>query len=693
MARHITFSHEPRTHDLIVARLAGSGLTPEDGAALCITGYTAQETQACHPSFKLSRSLHLPYMDPLGQPLADWPNAAPFYRLRYLDTATDCSVVTGKVIRYVQLPHTVPVAYYPQNQDWSGLCNDVEQPLIITEGELKAAKACQEGFPTIGIGGVWNWRAQKMGLEFLPSLDYVTWLRRHVYLCYDADLQINAGVQGALQALAEALHRRGAFVSRVVLPQSSQNEKVGLDDFFLHAGPSGPAQFRRLLHAAEPLGLTTVLFGFNARYVYIRHPGLIMDQRTGIRIAPRPFKEHVESVKQYQERQVKQDGTISYEAVSAAAAWLQWPLRHAADRLTYAPGADREIAGLIHEYNIWPGWGITPLAGDVTPFLTLVDHLFHDAEASAKTWFLMWCAYPLQYPGVKLFSSVVMHGTRHGTGKSLVGYTLGRIYGKNFTEIAQADLHNNFNEWAEAKQFVLGDDVTGSNKRQEGDVLKKLITQREIRVNAKYLPSYVVPDCINYYFTSNHPDAFFLEDDDRRFFIHEVTVAPLDELFYAEYDLWLDTGGSSAVFAYLLAMDLSAFNPAARAVRTLAKDRMIADGQSDLGAWVRALQSNADFILRVGELALIKDLYTSKDLLHLYDPTGKTGTTANGLGRELRRAGIFYVVGGKPVRLGDGSQGRYYAVRHPETWAHATLPQILAHLSGPSALTPPPPKY
>ena len=58
----------------------------------------------------------------------------------------------------------------------------------------------------------------------------------------------------------------------------------------------------------------------------------------------------------------------------------------------------------------------------------------------------------------------------------------------------------------------MGDDVTGSDKRADADFLKKLITQKELRVNVKYLPAYTVKDCINYFFTANHPDSFFLED-------------------------------------------------------------------------------------------------------------------------------------------------------------------------------------
>lgn len=664
------------------AKLNTSGLTLNDAKQLGITCLGAITVSNLHPAFKPLCSLRLEYLDHHGNPLPDWPGAKPFYRLRYLENSTDFAAMTEKKqVRYVQEPNTAPVAYFPGNQNWTKLVDDTEQPIILTEGELKAAKACKEGFPTIGLGGVYNWRSHKLGLTWLPSLDPVQWVKRNVYICFDSDYTTNPMVCSALRELAEELHRRGAFVHLVSLPQLHGLEKVGLDDFLVHAGPSAVEMFRGLLAEAEPLGLTKPLWSLNDKYVYVQDPGLIVDQGTRFKASPSAFKEHLQAPLNYQERGLKADGSISFKAVSAAAAWLKWPLRTEVTKLTYQPGADRFVQEPKPMFNIWPGWGIEPVEDDVAPFLQLVKHIFGGSEPEAMQWFLRWCAHPLQHPGTKLFSSAVLHGIKHGTGKSLIGYTLGRIYGQNFTEISQMDLHNSFNEWAEGKQFVMGDDVTGSNKRADADFLKKLITQRELRVNGKYVPTYVVPDCINYFFTANHPDSFFLEDDDRRFFIHEVRVGPMDEEFYMNYDLWLDTGGSAAVFHYLLNLDLGDFNPAAPAFRTFAKERMIANVQSDLAGWVRQLMATPDHVLRVGEVPVTKDLFTSKELLQFYDPSGKTGTTANGLGRELARAGLHQICNGKPVRLIDGSQGRYYAVRNIDHWAtKGTAQTAVQHL-------------
>lgn len=679
--------------DKAADKLASSGLTLEDAEQLGITILSPEMTGSLHQSFESLASLRFDYFDLDGNPQKPQPKWPAIYRLRYLDKPNDFSQVSeAKPRRYTQEPGSGVGVYFPTNTDWSVLRDDPSESLIITEGELKAAKACKEGFPTIGLGGVYNYRSSKMGLSFLPLLEKINWVKRKVYICYDSDFRTNEKICSAINMLADELVERGALPHMVSLPDVTDEGKTGLDDFLVHETHQALID---LLVSSQPLTLAKPLWALNEQVVYINDPGLVLKRATMQKIAPGAFTQHAYAAVNYAERIVKADGSVSLKKTSAAGGWLKWPLRLEAERMTYNPGDGEFVENKTDRaplYNIWPGWGCQPKKGDVAPFLALVDHLFRHAEPAAKQWFLCWCAYPLQYPGVKLFSSVLMYGIRHGTGKSLIGYTLGMIYGKNFTELGSADLHANFNEWAEAKQFVMGDDVTGSNKRQDNDMLKRMITQKELRVNTKFVPSYVVPDRINYLFTSNHPDAFFLEDDDRRFFIHEVTVGPLEEEFYVEYDLWLHMGGAEAVFYYLQHMDMAAFNPAAPAFRTSAKERMIADVQSDLGAWVRRLMSSADEMLVMGQAKLSHDVFTNKQLLALYDPSGKTGTTANGLGRELRRAGVVQALGGKPVKTTVG-QDRYYIIRNLDQWRGASVSAITSHLMTESVTPPKKPKY
>jgi hypothetical protein len=87
--------------------------------------------------------------------------------------------------------------------------------------------------------------------------------------------------------------------------------------------------------------------------------------------------------------------------------------------------------------------------------------------------------------------------------------------------------------------------------------VKSIVTQEQVFVEPKYIDEFAVKDCNNYYFTSNHPDALFIEDTDRRFVLVEVVCDPLPQQFYRELSEWRRAGGASHVLYHLLHRDLT----------------------------------------------------------------------------------------------------------------------------------------
>ena len=145
---------------------------------------------------------------------------------------------TAKVkMRYAQAPDTINGVYMPRlpGIDWVDLLRQPAEPLVITEGELKAACAVKHGIPTVGLGGVWNWKSSKHDLKRLPWFDTVEWRGRSVYLVFDSDISSNQQVAAAEYALAHELTRSGATVYPVRLP-GGVGAKVGLDDYLLAEG-------------------------------------------------------------------------------------------------------------------------------------------------------------------------------------------------------------------------------------------------------------------------------------------------------------------------------------------------------------------------------------------------------------------------------------------------------------------------
>lgn len=121
---------------------------------------------------------------------------------------------------------------------------DPSIPLYATEGEFKALKATQEGFPCVALPGVWSWKTRLHGRSLpIPDLGRVEWKGRTAILVFDSDLGDKPPVAWAEHALCQELRGRGAQVYVIRLPEGPRGEKYGLDDYLVAHGPEA---FRRL---------------------------------------------------------------------------------------------------------------------------------------------------------------------------------------------------------------------------------------------------------------------------------------------------------------------------------------------------------------------------------------------------------------------------------------------------------------
>lgn len=647
-------------------KLLSSGITTSQGAALGM--YEVASAATIDKHFEARPALVIPYFGSDKKPLAAHPKWPDFYRIRYLDKPPQGfeQIAGAKDQRYAQPPRTGVCAYFPLTADWKTIKDDPEYELIITEGELKAAAATEAGFPTIGLGGVWNFRSSKDGTWFLPELEDFDWAQRTVFICFDSDYLTKPNVCLAINGLCEELQERGAIVKLLALPEDPDDEekKVGLDDYLLEHNAD---DLKELLFNSDALGMTRSLWKMNSEVVYVENPGMIVAEETMQKMNADMFKGHSRwATASATETKVSPKGALIREKVPAAPVWIRWPLRRSVKCLTYKPGDERIT--LERELNQWPGWGVEPKKGDVDPWLKLTKFIFADAEPGILEYFYDWCAYPVQNPGTKLFVGVVIHGVAQGTGKTFIGYTLGKIYGENFKEIDDDDLEESY--WAENKQFILGDEITGKDNRQYMNKLKRLITKSTVNINIKFVPQYELPNAMNFMFTSQHGDSFFLEDKDRRFLVIEVVGDPLPDKFYADYEKWYDGDGPAHLMQWLLDRKISKdFNPSARAPKTYAKERMIAATKGDAGSWVSDLMHYPDQILKFGDMRHTRDMFTSKELLDLYEKDHPNSrVTAVGLGRQLSAAGFRQVYNGQPLEGSDGKMGRYFAVRNADKW-------------------------
>lgn len=98
--------------------------------------------------------------------------------------------------------------------------------LIVTEGEKKALKAVQEGFPTVALAGVTCWRTKLPDgtSRAIADLDLIKWNGRRVFICFDSDVMTKAAVRNQMLKLRGELSRRRAIVFAATLPELPDQE-------------------------------------------------------------------------------------------------------------------------------------------------------------------------------------------------------------------------------------------------------------------------------------------------------------------------------------------------------------------------------------------------------------------------------------------------------------------------------------
>jgi hypothetical protein len=339
-------------------------------------------------------------------------------------------------------------------------------------------------------------------------------------------------------------------------------------------------------------------------------------------------------------------------------AWLKSPNRREHDDLTFRPGLPEVVENCV---NLWKSWGAEPAAGDIAPWVQLLDFIF-GAGTPERVWIEQWFAYPLQNPGAKLKTCVVIWSTQHGIGKSMLGETVGKLYGKHSKTIGAKELHSNFNGWAQETLFVMGEENSSGDHRADSNKLKELITGDSVFIEEKYQASTSRPNQMNFLFTSNHPDAFHLETADRRYFVWSVDEKPLHGAFYDAFIGWRESSsGLPALMAHLLAVDMIGFQPHGHAPMTAAKLEMKEMSKTELERWITDAISDASIDERFGS-----EVMATQELARIFKcDTGSTRGSDTALTKALRRQ-IPYVK--CRINLGKGKKVSVVSLRNHKHW-------------------------
>ena len=288
--------------------------------------------------------------------------------------------------------------------------------------------------------------------------------------------------------------------------------------------------------------------------------------------------------------------------VEISGVWFNWLGRRQYMRrgIVFEPGGPLDVPDDM--LNLWRGFGIEPRQGD---WSVLRNHLLNVVCSRNQMHFeylIRWMALAVQRPNEPIGVAVALRGAQ-GAGKGVVARTLGKIFGKHFSHIANGEqLTGRFNASLATSCLVFLDEALWAGDRKGEGVLKALITEPRLQLEAKFRDPVMVDNRLRIIVASNNDWFVPAGMGDRRWFVLDVadTFSGTDHRKYWEalYEE-IENGGAEAMFHDLLQMDLSGFN--VRSVpHTAAKAHQQAHSLRGVEAWVHHILRRGRSGVKVG---------------------------------------------------------------------------------------------
>ncbi len=440
------------------------------------------------------------------------------------------------------------------------LIQNPDKNVLVVEGE-KAYEAAKIDFLEYVVV---TWAG---GANRIHNSDWSVVEGRHLILCPDADA---AGL-----ATVEALRSEASRANAASLHYVRYDNRFPKGWDLYDPAPNGVDK-KRLINSATPVDLSagraflsSTYHELSERVFYVVAEEKFFDPTTGLLMSAPQFDAAFRHLKEAKR------GRLSQRFLK------DFPGRKI-DEFRFVPGlpdkVSRDETGVIF-FNIWRPSSIDPVVGDASIF---TDHLHLIAGTNEQFEFLAdLLAYIVQNPGKKLMFAALIYGV-HGTGKSYIGDVMSELVGRhNATMLVTSELKSSFNEYLINKLLLVVEELMALGRKEITNTLKPIITQPKLPRLEKHKRRGEIDNYVNLILFSNHEDALYIENTERRFFVID-SPAPRQPAEYFER-LWSWTAGNYGVILnWFLSRDLGHFSPMVPPPETEGLRRVKEAGLSDV---------------------------------------------------------------------------------------------------------------
>lgn len=309
------------------------------------------------------------------------------------------------------------------------------------------------------------------------------------------------------------------------------------------------------------------------------------------------------------------------------------------------PGAIMTTDG-IKLVNMYMPHETPSTAGDPTPFLNHLTKLIPDDED--RKILLCWMAAVIQNPWKKIVWAPVIQGCE-GNGKSAITDIMYSCVGEKYSfQVSSDDIGNKFNSWVKNKRLIIVPEINTKNKRESMEILKPLIGDVRIQVQAKGSDQETNKNYACFMMTTNHKDALLVDDSSRRYAIfitaqqsaQDLKNQGMDGEYFNDLYNWINNGGSAVVNHYLknykIAAELNPHGSLQRAPQTSTMHIAIEESEHSQVYEMRELIESAPVGMRggwVSSVAMGRELNFNKhysgrlqkDLGYIHHPALNNG--------------------------------------------------------------------
>ena len=347
----------------------------------------------------------------------------------------------------------------------------------------------------------------------------------------------------------------------------------------------------------------------------------------------------------------------------AADVWLRHPDRKQfIGGVVFDPSQKNVPSGAL---NLWRGFAVKPKPGSWAKMQNHLLTIICGGNTEYRDYFLDWAARLVQFPAEQGEVAVVMKGVE-GCGKGIFARAIRTILGQHGLAISNPKhLVGAFNAHLRDSVFLFGDECFFAGDKAHIGVLKSIITEPYLAVEAKFHDVVQAPNFLHVMLASNEDWVIPASIESRRFFMLLVSPARVgDHPYFADIVKEMEHGGYEAMLHDLLTRDISAFNPRKVPVTEGLIEQRKLSLDTPIAWWVDVLHRGYVFTSKLGLEDYFAEWYdeVATDLLFdAYAAFADKRRDRHPMSRETFGRFMVNVARARPRRLKDATVGEHIA--------------------------------